>query len=220
MDSLRAIAGCIGVPTPFSVSRDFFGFLRGAPSGVSVATQIARLKGRHVHMNFIQVGSDQFTADDEAEMDAALQFMRDNYAQVSLGVGRIEHYVIRTTEANDAENINNDDEAVELTNDWTVPNSALDIFWVLTYSDSTIGASPVDGPCDKDAKGMDGCVVAIESNVTDTSFILAHEAGHYLGLSHSSNSGNLMFATVPNGGSLTSGQGSDMRDHCFTRSGC
>jgi hypothetical protein len=187
---------------------------------VSVATQIARLKGRHVHMNFIQVGSDQFTADDRAEMDGALQFMRDTYAQVSLGVGRIEHYVISTTEANGLENIGNDDDAVELTNDWTVPNSALDIFWVLTYSGSPIGASPVDGSCDKDAKGMDGSVVAIESNMTDTSFILAHEAGHFLGLSHSSSSGNLMFATVPNGGSLTCDQGSDMRDHCFTKSGC
>jgi hypothetical protein len=109
---------------------------------------------------------------------------------------------------------------VDLTNDWTVPNSALDIFWVLTYSGSTIGYSRVDGPCDKDAKGMDGSVVAIEGAVTTTGFVLAHEAGHYLGLSHSSSSGNLMFGTVPNGGNLTSGQGSDMRDHCFTKSGC
>jgi hypothetical protein len=220
MDSLSAIAGCIGVPAPFSVSRNFFGFLRGAPSDVSVATQVQRLKGRHVHMNFIQVGSDQFLAADEAEMDSALQFTRDNYAQVNLGVGRIEHYVISTAEADSAENINNDDEAVELTNDWTVPNSALDIFWVLTYAGSTIGYSRVDGPCDKDAKGMDGSVVAIEGVVNTTGYVLAHEAGHYLGLSHSSSSGNLMFGTVPNGGNLTSSQGSDMRDHCFTKSGC
>jgi hypothetical protein len=220
VDSLSAIASCIGVPAPFSVSRDFFGFLRGAPSDVSVATQIQRLKGRHVHMNFIKVGSDQFTANDEAEMDAALQFTRDNYSQVSLGVGRIEHFVISTAEADGAENIGDDDEAEELTNDWTVPNSALDIFWVLTYAGSTIGLSRVDGPCDKDAKGMDGSVVAIEGNVTTTGFVLAHEAGHYLGLSHSSSSGNLMFGTVPNGGNLTSSQGSDMRDHCFTKTGC
>jgi hypothetical protein len=221
MDSLKAIANCIGVSGTFSVSRDFFGFLRGAPSDVSVATQIGRLKGRrHVHMNFIQVGSDQFTAADEQEMDAALQFTRDTYAQVNLGVGRIEHYVISTAQAGGADNINNDDEAVDLTNDWTVPNSALDIFWVLTYAGSTIGYSRVDGPCDKDAKGMDGSVVAIEGTVTTTGFVLAHEAGHYLGLSHSSSSSNLMFGTVPNGGNLTSGQGSDMRDHCFTKPGC
>jgi hypothetical protein len=220
MDSLRSIASCIGVTGSFSVVRDFFGFLRGAPSDVSVATQIARLKGRHVHMNFIRVGSDQFTNNDLAEMDSALQFTRDTYATVSLGVGRIEHFVISTAQAGGAENINNDDEAEELTNDWTVPNSALDIFWVLTYSGTTIGLSRVDGPCNKNAKGMDGSVVAIEGAVNTTGFVLAHEAGHYLALSHSSSSSNLMFGTVPNGGNLTSSQGADMRDHCFTKSGC
>ena len=220
MDSLSSIAACIGITGSFSTSRDFFGFMRGAPSDVSVATQIQRLKGRHAHMNFIRVGSDQFTNNDLAEMDAALQFTRDTYAQVSLGVGRIEHFVISTAQADGADNIDNDDEAEELTNDWTVPNSALDIFWVLTYATSTIGLSRVDGPCDKDAKGMDGSVVAIEGSPNTTGFVLAHEAGHYLGLSHTTSSGNLMFGTVPNGGNLTSSQGSNMRDHCFTKPGC
>jgi hypothetical protein len=220
MDSLRSIASCIGVTGTFSVARDFFGFLRGAPSDVSLLTQIRRLQGRHVHMNFIRVGSDQFEDNDLAEMDAALQFTRDTYAQVSLGVGRIEHFVISTTDADGAENIGSDDDAEELTNDWTVDNSALDIFWVLSYSGSTIGLSRVDGPCNKDAKGMDGSVVAIEGSLNQTGFVLAHEAAHYLGPGHSSSSSNLMFGTVPNGGALTSGQGSDMRDHCFTKSGC
>jgi len=220
MDSLSTIASCIGVTGTFSVSRDFFGFIRGAPSDVSVLTQVRRLQGRHVHMNFIRVGSDQFTNTDLAEMDSALQFTRDNWAQVSLGVGRIQHFVISTAQADGAENIGNDDEAEELTNDWTVPNSALDIFWVLTYTGSTIGLSRVDGPCDKDAKGMDGSVVAIEGVVTTTGFVLAHEAAHYAALSHSSSSNNLMFKNVPNGGALTSSQGSDMRDHCFTKPGC
>jgi hypothetical protein len=67
---------------------------------------------------------------------------------------------------------------------------------------------------------MDGSVVAIEGSVNLTGFVLAHEAGHYLALSHSTSSSNLMFGTVPNGGNLTSSQGSDMRDHCFTKPGC
>jgi hypothetical protein len=29
-----------------------------------------------------------------------------------------------------------------------------------------------------------------------------------------------MFASMPNGGDLTSGQGVDMRDHCFVDPGC
>lgn len=220
MASLRDVAACIGVSGTISVSRDFLGFLTGVPGDVSLLTQVRRLQGRHVHMNFIRVGSDQFTNADLAEMDSALQFTRDTYAQVNLGVGRVEHYWITTAEADGADNINSDAEAEELTNDWTVPNSALDIFFVRTYSGTTIGLSRVDGPCDKDAKGMDGSVVAMEGSVNTTGFVLAHEAGHYLGLNHSSSSGNLMFGTVPNGGSLTGSQGSNMRDHCFSKSGC
>lgn len=221
MDSVRSFAQCIGRGAGnFSVVRDFFGYMMGPPSQISLATQISRLKGRHVHMNFIRVGSDQFTTADLSEIDQALEFTRDNYAQVNLGIGRIEHRVISTAAANGREHINNDDEAETLTNEWTVPNHALDIFFVLTYSGSTIGLSRVDGPCDKDAKGMDGSVVAIEGNPNTTGFVLAHEAGHYLGLNHSSSSGNLMFGTVPNGGALTSGQGNNMRDHCFVNSGC
>jgi hypothetical protein len=222
VDSVRAFANCIGVGAggEFSVRRDFFGFFRTPAADVSVATQIQRLKGRHVHMNFIRVGADQFTNADLGEMDSALQATRDLYAAASLGVGRIEHYEISTADADGADNIGSDSEAVDLTNDWTVPNSALDIFWVLTYATSTIGLSRVDGPCDKDAKGMDGSVVAIEGSVSTTGFVLAHEAGHYLGLGHSSDDNNLMSGTVPNGGALTSGQGSNMRDHCFTKSGC
>jgi metallopeptidase family M12-like protein len=221
MDSVRAFATCIGISGEFSVARQFFGFLGQSVPQVSVATQINRLKGRHVHMNFIRVGSDQFTNANFEEMDQALQFTRDTYSTVSLGVGRIEHYVISTADADGADNIDNDDEAEDLTNDWTVPNSALDIFWVRTYATTTIGLSAVDGPCDKDAKGMDGSVVAIEGSNTTTGYVLAHEAGHYLGNEHTdSDSTNLMFPTVPNGGKLTSSQGSNMRDHCFTKKGC
>jgi hypothetical protein len=221
MASVRQVAKCIGVDkAALSVVRDLFGFLEGVPGQVSLLTQIKRLQGDHAHLNLIRVGSDQFTAGDRAEIDAALQSTRDTYAQVNLGIGRIEHYAISTGEADGAENIDNDDEAEDLTNDWTVPNDALDIFFVLTYAGTRAGLSRVEGPCDKDAKGMDGSVVAIESTVGNTGQILAHEAAHYLGLEHVDNSNNLMFDSVPNGGDLTSGQGVDMRDHCFVDPGC
>ena len=37
-------------------------------------------------MNLIRVGIESFTASDEQEIDLAVQFTRDNWAQVSLGV--------------------------------------------------------------------------------------------------------------------------------------
>jgi hypothetical protein len=95
-----------------------------------------------------------------------------------------------------------------------LPNHDVDVFFVKLYVGSTAGLSPVNGPCNKDAKGMDGSVVEVISGLTGT--ILAHEVGHYLGLSHVANdSTNLMFPNVPNGGRLTSAQGATMRSHCF-----
>jgi len=168
-------------------------------------------------MNMIRVGAEQFTFADLQEIDAAVQNTRNMYAQVSLAVGRVLHWQISNAEANGYDDIGSDDEASDLTDDWTVPNDALDIFLVLTYAGSTIGLSAVDGSCNKDAKGMDGSVVAIEGSANTTGFVLAHEAGHYLGLSHVNDGTNLMNPTVPNGGSLTSSQGSNMRDHCFVK---
>lgn len=220
MANLKQIASCIGVTGNFRVVRDFYGYAFGTPATLSLLTQIRRLQGRHVHINVIRVGLESFTNADEQEIDQAVDFTRNNWAQINLGIGKVERYFISNADANGHANINNDDEAEDLTNEWTVPNHALDVFFVLTYSGSTIGLSRVDGPCDKDAKGMDGSVVAIEGSANTTGFVLSHEMGHYLGLSHVNDGTNLMNPTVPNGGNITSSQGSDMRDHCFVRNGC
>lgn len=129
-------------------------------------------------------------------------------------------WFISTDAANGHENIGSDGEAEELTDEFTVANNAMDIFFVLTYAGPVIGLSRLDGPCDKNAKGMDGSVVAIEGPSSWTGTVLAHEAAHYLGLGDVDDPTNLMNESVPNGGQLTSGQGADMRDHCFTRPGC
>jgi reprolysin-like metallo-peptidase family M12B len=220
MASLRQIAQCIGITGNFSILRDFFGYV-SIPKPLSTRTQILRLKQKHVHMNLIRVGIESFSANDEREIDAAVQFTRDTYATVNLGIGRVQRFFITTDEANGRDNIGCDGEAEELTNEWTVDNNALDVFFVLTYAGSTIGLSAVDGSCDKDAKGMDGSVVAIDGEeFKTTGFVLAHEVGHYLGLEHVGDSSNLMFPSVENSGNLSSGQGSTMRDHCFVRSAC
>lgn len=217
--SLRQRATCIGLGADFSVVHDFFGHMT-QPSGLSVRTQIDRLGDKRFDVNAILVGSDQFSAADRAEVDVSIRDTRAMYATRNLAIGRVFHWVISTADAAGADHIGNDDEAEDLTNDWTVPNSALDLFYVRTYAGTTIGLSRVDGPCDKDAKGMDGSVVAVEGSDTTTGFVVAHELGHYLGLDHVNDGTRLMNPTVPNGGAISVGEGNDMRDHCFAKNAC
>lgn len=219
MVSLRQSAECIGISGTFSVLRDYFGYI-SIPKPLSVRTQILRLKQKHIHMNLILVG-ESFTNADQREIDAAVQFTRDTYATVDLGVGRVLRFFITTAEANGRDSIGTDSEARSLPDEFSVDNNAMDIFFVLTYAGKTIGLSGVDGSCDKNAKGMDGSVVAIEGAGNTSGIVLAHEAGHYLGLGHVNSVGNLMNGDASKaGGSLTLEQGSNMRDHCFVRGAC
>lgn len=222
MVSLLTMAGCIGVNArPLSIRHDFFGYSTSAVT-ISVLAQVRRLQGRHVHMNVIRVGSDQFTNADEREIDQAIQFTRDTYAQARMGVARIGHFVISTADARGRDVIDNDGEAEALTDEWTVPNDALDIFFVRAYAGGTAGLSRVDGPCDKNAKGMDGSVVEMNAGGGISAIALAHEAGHYLGLPHRNDPAALMNPTGPSsgGGTINGTEAANMADHCFAKSPC
>ena len=168
-----------------------------------------------VHINVILVGSDLFTLADQIEVLDAIQRTRTIYATIGLTVHEA-WFGISQAAAKGREFIDDDGEAEALTNEWTVANHALDVFFVRGYAGSTIGLSRVDGPCDKNAKGMDGSVVAIEGSPNTTGLVAAHEAAHYLGLGHVNNTTNLMNPSVlASASTLTAAQGSNMKDHCF-----
>lgn len=166
-----------------------------------------------ISVNLIRVGSEQFTSTDEATINSAVNILRNTYSSIGISLRRVENWVIPNSRANGRDIIDNNGEAETLTDEWTVPNNNVDVFLVKLYVGGVAGLSPVPGPCDKNAKGMDGTVVELVGGVTGQ--VLAHEVGHYLGLSHVTNSTNLMFPSVPNGGGLTVAQGNTMKSHCF-----
>lgn len=260
--STRARMDCIGVDTSGtnSVLRDFFGFDRArvptdpdttVTAEVSLLAQLRETGGRYLNVNVIRVGFDTrptTTDADREKLDYAVYKARNIFRQVSLGVGRVEHYVLTTQGANaDApgrDDIGSADEADLLSDEWSVPNDGIDAFVVANISDTFVGISPIDGACDKGGK-RDG-LLAGEINRTSDRFArtFAHEIGHYLDLPHNhgggsgctncpgSNAGksNLMAqtrcTTCPGGAGvrdstlLTSSQGSTMRGHCTTRDDC
>jgi hypothetical protein len=246
--SLRAFASCIGISGQFSVLWDFYGFRRGRlptdPTGVrvevSLKEQTERLRGRHFSLNVITVGSDQFTDADHMEIDYSIFKLRNVYRPVGLGVGRILHWVISTADANGLDSPTTEGDLEDLTGDWTVENDGIDFFFphnmaIPSNGGIILGKSAIDGPCDKDAKGMTGSTSGLWGS-EQTARTFAHELGHYLGLKHNhgadpdcptttSGQNNLMAQsrcalTTRDSVLLTSSQGDNMKDHCSTKSGC
>lgn len=263
MASLKAFAQCLWVgagaspvfpvppPVPFSVVRHLFGYqARGYVGPLSVKTQLDLVGGRHFHLNLIRVGLESFTPANNQAIDAALESLRTIYANAGFGIGRVLRFEIAEEQANDSGVVQGilvfDSLADDLTNAWTVHNNGLDVFLVLVFDPApntqVIGRSAVGGPCDKDDSCvMTGCVVSLET--ASTGQVLAHEAGHYLGLSHINNLtaaivdldndgnvdptipasvvANLMFPVMtPTSLVLNNFQRAIMTGHCFAREGC
>jgi Metallo-peptidase family M12B Reprolysin-like len=220
--TVRQALACIGRPGEGrSVLRDLFGY-SVVPKMLSVRDQLRALEGRHYHVNVIRVAPEDFPSWATHQICYSLQFTREVYAQVGIGIGRVEWHSVSREQAGDKAVIDSSGEASDLTADWTVPNDALDLFVVRTINGAD-GWSAVKGSCDKSSKGMTGSVV--ELYVSDDDYAgngFAHEMGHYLGLDHIADTGNFIGGDGASDSwrGIKSSQGTTMKRHCLMKSGC
>ena len=187
MASLKQLAVCIGLPQSFSVVGHFFGYASpppwnlaasqgSLPQSLSLLTHMKRLQQTHFHLNLIRVGASSFdgllNAVDEQNLDCAVQITRDIYAAVGIGIGRVERWwMIQETSY---ETIDDDCEAEDLVDEYTVPNNGVDCFFVQMWVGTVAGLTP---------SGGDGVVVESRENTyLGTARTMAHELGHFFGL--------------------------------------
>jgi hypothetical protein len=228
MDSIKTFASqCLGLGPSFSVLRDVFGFSHGTQRTMSLRAQMRRSRATSIGINAIMVCPESLSAADFAEVEYAIQGMREIYATEGIGVRAVEWYHVPTADA-DLHCVLGDDasslsEAIDLTNDWTVSNDSLDVFFVQNITGGTIGWSAVNGPCSKDASsGMSGSVVGLEGSPDLSIVVLAHEVGHYLGLPHVTGTNNVMRESISSSDTdITTSQGNTMKQKtCFVGDEC
>lgn len=263
MARLKTLMDCIDIDTDGEVSvlKDFFGFFRRrvptdpvstATAAVSVLDHARGIQGSHIHVNAIRVGFDQLSGtvpgstqtvldQSREKIDYAIYRTREIFATVGVGVGRVLHTDIDSSEADGMDDLANEDEADELIARFSWFNDGVDAFVVRNISGDFVGkAADIPGVCDK-TDPEDGVVAGEVSRGFDPfARTFAHEIGHHMGLVHNhgaepdcpdttSGCNNLMAqtrcATNCGGGTrtavlLTSSQSSTMRGHCSIRASC
>jgi hypothetical protein len=191
----------------------------------------------------LPTAANECTSQDQCleKLDYAIYKTRNIYAQVNLGVGRVQHYFVLAADANGFDVVN-DDEATDIRKQWTVHNAGIDAFVVRGINGSLLGRSPVNGSCNKGSK-RDGLLAGDATRSFDgLARTFAHEIGHFLGLDHNHDDDdcpntaagrdNLMAQTgcandvpntntdIRNATNLTDEQGGEMRGHCSVRNPC
>jgi hypothetical protein len=207
MANVKSALECLEVDVSerVSVLGDLFGFLRrkvpndnpATKSRVSLLQQIQSIQGPHFHFNIIRVGFDllptsaaECSSLDECyeKLDYAVYRSREIFQQIEVGLGRVLHYAISSSDAAGKDDLGSLGEGEELIEQWSTDNNGIDLFFVRTISDTSTnwaGMTPdVPGSCDKGDK--DDGLIGGEINRTfeQVARTLAHEVGHFCGLEH------------------------------------
>jgi len=174
-----------------SVNKELFGFHQsrvpadpeGFETKVSLLEKIRSLQGKHIHLNILRVGHDQYSELDENRLDFAIYRAHEIYAQKNLGIGRVLHFNMNREKFKDYERLGypTDNEASkrrskkrakekshELSRKVAIDNDGIDMFVVLKIY-GYLGRSPICGPDEyqKEAHGKYGAKKAVIAGFID-----------------------------------------------------
>jgi hypothetical protein len=174
-----------------------------ADDGRSVAGTITCRVMLAYGVNIIKVGN--FDFQEGVDLYHAVDVTRQIYERRDITFRAIFRWMIHNANAGGYTVINSEQEVHDLFQDWSVQNDSIDIFvcqdFVGTSFDGLAGDIP--GPASKG--GSNDGVAADKTGFTDASevkrldirylgMLIGHELGHYLGLPHINETGNLMLS--------------------------
>ena len=159
-------------------------------------------------INATKVAGEDFTSSESSDLGAAVAVTRTIYEKRDVTFHHDNRFIPKN-KVGGFEVINSDDEAHDLWDDWSGPdsNDNIDTFVVQLVAIPIDGGGTADGidgsiPGPTSHDGSDSGVVASKTGFTDggvhhldvnyLGMLMGHELGHYLGLSHVSTKGNLM----------------------------
>jgi hypothetical protein len=199
------------------------------PTARSLRQHLETVSGTSIDLVIFLVGhepdfSGVVTKDQVVKLQFGLQMARDIYAQIGLGIRRVEWGYITPDEAGRHTKITSVIESTELTAEFSGRPGAIDIFAVQTMG-AKAGRSPRNGTCNKSSLStQSGVVLELAQHPRFTGIVIAHEVGHYIDLGHVSDPANLMCGPVPfhkrcnpsiNQTSITASQAATMKEHCM-----
>jgi hypothetical protein len=199
------------------------------PTARSLRQHLTTVSGTSIDLVIFLVGhepdfSGVVTKDQVVKLQFGLQMARDIYAQIGLGIRRVEWGYITPEQAGKHTDIGSVIEEGELTAEFSGRPGATDIFAVQTMA-SKAGRSPVNGTCNKEKLSTrSGVVMELNQTPRFTGIVIGHETGHYLGLNHVTDSTDLMCGPVPfhkrcdpsiYQTKITADQARTMKEHCM-----
>ena len=154
-------------------------------------------------VNIIKVGN--FDSREGLDLYSAVDITRQIYEKRDITFRGVLRWIIDDTRAGGFRILDSETEFRDLLRSWSVPNDYIDVYVCQDFNWSTFNgyAGDIPGPA---SKGGDKDGVAVDKtgysdglgvkhlNIDILSKLIGHEVGHYLGLSHVTDSNNLMLS--------------------------